>query len=183
MRKKYNKYSDTELLKEVAKDNQEAFEEIYRRYQKELAFYAYGLLGNATWVGDVLQDVFAKLWDNRYKTLPTISLKAYLYQMVRHKVMDHFRSLTRENISKARLKKSGNAKRNTTEEMLTYAEYTERFDVVFAGLSEENRKFYRFYENTDNPAKVARYFGVSEKRVRNRFYALKSFIKKQLGLP
>ena len=180
MRKKYNKYSDTELLKEVAKNNQEAFEEIYKRYQKELAFFAYGLLSNAAWVDDVLQDVFAKLWDNRHKTLPTISLKAYLYQMVRHKVIDHFRSLTRESISKAHLNKS--AKRNTTEEMLTYAEFTERFDVVFEGMSEENREFYRFYENAANPAEVARYLGVSEKRVRNRFYALKSFIKKQLGI-
>ncbi len=184
MWKKYNTCTEVELLQKMAEDDKTAFAEIYRRYQKPLRFFAYTFFRDIAEVDDILQEVFTKLWRirHRHEIMPKKSLKGYLYQMVRNKITDHFRSLSREHMFKANFLQSANIKSDTTEDMLDLAELMRRFDEVFEGLSKENQDFYRSYENAKHPAEVAQELGVSEKRVRNRYYALKAFIKEQLGI-
>ena len=61
-----NTLSEQELLSLLNQGKEEdAFEEIYLRYDSLLYIYAYRKLQNKQEAQDVVQEVFMKLWDNR----------------------------------------------------------------------------------------------------------------------
>lgn len=78
--------------KELAwlKGDQQAFGLLYARYQPLLFGIARSYLDDSAEAGDVVQDVFLKLWNQR-KTLIVSTVKAYLFQMVKNRCLDIFK--------------------------------------------------------------------------------------------
>lgn len=69
------------------KDDQRAYMEAYDRYSR--ALYAYGSkkLFDHDEVKDLLQDVFAALWQNRYALSADTPLAGYLYATLRYQII------------------------------------------------------------------------------------------------
>jgi RNA polymerase sigma-70 factor (family 1) len=65
-----------------------AFTKIFRHFYAPLVRYARRLTGSAALADDVLQDVFAKLWEDRQRLAIRVSLKALLYTMVRNRALN-----------------------------------------------------------------------------------------------
>ncbi|RAJ02586.1 RNA polymerase sigma-70 factor (ECF subfamily) [Chitinophaga skermanii] len=86
----YNSYSDEQLLLLLKDDNVEAFNAIYARYSRPIYLYILSKLDTTDQAQDVLQDVFTSVWEKR-KVRHVEALKAYLYQSVRHKIIDQYR--------------------------------------------------------------------------------------------
>ncbi len=73
------------MLDLLAEDDELAFTEIYHRYWKALFAIASSRLQNALLAEDILHDVFASLWNNRYK-IKINSLQNYLSSATRYLV-------------------------------------------------------------------------------------------------
>jgi RNA polymerase sigma-70 factor (ECF subfamily) len=79
-------YTD-EVLYQLSKEgNFDAFNELYKRYWKVLFAMARKKLNDLHDAEEIVQDVFVDLWNQREKTVITLSLKSYLAGMVKFKV-------------------------------------------------------------------------------------------------
>ena len=82
---------DIELLNGLKQNQISAFNTIYQRYSKALYVYLLHKLKNADQCNDVLQDIFITIWEKRAQIEIDISIKAYLYQAARFKIIDIYR--------------------------------------------------------------------------------------------
>jgi RNA polymerase sigma-70 factor (ECF subfamily) len=69
-----------------------AFERIFRRLSPSVFRFVCGMVENEALADDITQDTFAKLWTIRDRMEKVESLKAYLFQMARHRVYNHQRA-------------------------------------------------------------------------------------------
>ncbi len=87
----YNSYSDEQLLSRLKNDDITAFNTIYERYSRPLYLYILSKTDRGETSKDVLQDLFATLWEKRNTLDIQRSLRSYLYQSVRYKIIDLYR--------------------------------------------------------------------------------------------
>jgi RNA polymerase sigma-70 factor (family 1) len=113
----YHNYSDTDLVVLLKNSDEIAFEEIYKRYAVVLFRYAYHNLSSREECHEAVQDVFESLWARR-ENQEIVTLKAYLYNSVRYRIIRHFR--------RDRLRHQ-------------YAEHYLHFEAAHSSLPEEER--------------------------------------------
>jgi len=82
---------DIELLDGLKKNNISAFNAIYVQYSKPLYIYLLHKLKYPDLCNDILQDIFVTIWEKREQLKIETSIKAYLYQSARFKIIDKYR--------------------------------------------------------------------------------------------
>ncbi|HEY1112622.1 MAG TPA: RNA polymerase sigma-70 factor [Chitinophagaceae bacterium] len=87
----YTLYTDNDLVTLLAQDDQLAFEQLYTRHWAPLYQSAFYIVQDSDACKDIIQDVFAWLWEHRH-TLEVQSVKAYLKAAVRFKLANYIRS-------------------------------------------------------------------------------------------
>jgi len=83
--------SEIALLTDLKEKNISAFNTIYLNYAKPLYIYLLHKLKDPELCNDVLQDIFVSIWEKRQQLDIEISIKAYLYQSARFKIIDIYR--------------------------------------------------------------------------------------------
>ena len=83
----FSAYTDQQLTVSLRKGDQRAFAEIYNRYHSLLFIHADSRLKNHDESGDIIQDVFAQLWEKR-EELNIENLVGYLYKSVRNRIFN-----------------------------------------------------------------------------------------------
>ncbi len=81
------------LLLEIKNRNHESFKRLFYLYYDQLVNHANKYLFDRSQSEDVVQEVFIHFWENSADIDIQISLKAYLYQMVRNKSLNYLKSL------------------------------------------------------------------------------------------
>lgn len=84
----YSKLPDQDLFSLVKSEDPAAFKEIYERYFSVLFIHAYKRLQDKEEAQDVVQEIFAILWNMREDISLKGSLPAYLYAAVRNKTLN-----------------------------------------------------------------------------------------------
>lgn len=87
----YSNFNDKDLLMELNRGSERAFDEIYQRYWKSCYQSAYKVVKDEDTCMDILQDVFTWLWENR-STVRAESLNAYLRTAVKFKMLNFIRN-------------------------------------------------------------------------------------------
>ena len=85
---KYHDLSDQELVFLIRRSDQLAYRELYDRYKVLLYDHAYKKLGDYDEVKDILQEVFAVIWEARAKLPDTDNMAGYLYTAVRNRIFN-----------------------------------------------------------------------------------------------
>jgi RNA polymerase sigma-70 factor (family 1) len=86
----YQNHSDTELIALLTEGNTEAFEVIYRKYASDLYRYARKNISVKEDCEEIVQDVFESLWTRHDELAHVTVLSAYLFRMVKYKVIRYF---------------------------------------------------------------------------------------------
>jgi len=86
----YNDLQDGELLLRLCDNDQNAFDEIYRRYWSFMYQSAYNILREREACRDIVQELFIWLWENR-ANLNILSIKPYLMVAVKFKVANYIK--------------------------------------------------------------------------------------------
>lgn len=86
----YHTFSDQELTALLKEGNEQAFTEIYERYDSLLYSYAHTKLRSKQEAQDIIQEVFTALWNKRFDFNLETSLTSYLFTAVRNKSFDLF---------------------------------------------------------------------------------------------
>jgi RNA polymerase sigma-70 factor (family 1) len=88
----YCELSDKKLFALVKQDDKKAFEEIYSRYWSFLTQSASKHLQSKQKAEDIVQEIFISFYNRRYEIEFSVSLRAYLCQALKFKIMNEFRS-------------------------------------------------------------------------------------------
>lgn len=87
---------DHQFLLAIRQGDQDAFEQLFRKYYELLCCYATGILEDREQAEDVVQDIFIYFWENRETIDLKNSLRAYLYTAVRHRALKVLQKKTME---------------------------------------------------------------------------------------
>ena len=90
----YCELSDKKLFELVKKDDKKAFEELYSRYWNFLTESASRHLQSKQKAEDIVQEIFISFYNRRYEIEFSVSLRAYLCQALKFKIMNEYRSQT-----------------------------------------------------------------------------------------
>jgi RNA polymerase sigma-70 factor (ECF subfamily) len=75
---------DVQLMLRVTQGDEEAFDELCRRYRRQLSGFLYSLCWNADAAQDYAQEVLVCLWLARERYEPTGSFRSYIYKIARN---------------------------------------------------------------------------------------------------
>jgi RNA polymerase sigma-70 factor (family 1) len=178
--KKYEIYSDNELLHLLYADDERAFTEIYNRYWRTVFAIGYSRLKDAQIAEDILHDVFASLWANRNKT-EIISLQNYLASATKYLVFATFRKKAHEEryYTNPVLQPEP-----SVENDIIYKQLYEFASKEIESLPERCRLVFRYREKGMTNSEIALQMKISIKTVENQvnkaFHHLRFAMKKIL---
>ena len=89
----YINYSDPELISLWKNGEEIAFECLYRRYVLYLTNIAIKKTSSIDIAKDCVQEVFLSIYHRKNELQTNISLKAYLYKALQHKIYNHYQKL------------------------------------------------------------------------------------------
>lgn len=85
----YSTLCDAELATLLNTGDELAYTAIYNRYKGVLYHHAYHRLRNVEEVNDIIQELFATLWNKRETLIFKSNLSNYLYTSVRNRIIDY----------------------------------------------------------------------------------------------
>ncbi len=84
--------TEKELLQLIKNSDKKAFELIFRLYYQPLKQFASKILNDTELAEDIVQEVFVQFWETR-TNMSIVSLKSYLYTIVKNKCLNQLRHL------------------------------------------------------------------------------------------
>lgn len=178
----YRDYSDQELFHLLQDDDRGAFAEIYNRYKGPLFIHAFHRLRDREECKDLIQQLFAVLWDNRNSIILNGHLSGYLYTAVRNRV---FKIIARQNVASnyidaiAQIADAGTC---ITDHRVRENQLMQIIEKEIAGLPPKMREVFELSrKNYWSHKEIAEQLELSEKTVRNQVNNALKILRVKLG--
>jgi len=84
----YKALSDADLVAYLRNGDENAFIEIFNRYQRNLHIHAYQKLGDFEQAKEIVKELFLMFWKNRADIPQTVKIEAHLYTMTKNRVLE-----------------------------------------------------------------------------------------------
>lgn len=135
-------YTEEKLVGMLKNGSIAAFDELYFRYVTRLESFSRTYLKNNVLCEEVIQEVFIQLWDKKDTLDEKLSIKAYLFQMVKHRIFNIFRNKVRELRLDNEVKLDFYSA-NPVEEWINFFELRDRAYEIIDGLPEVQKKIFK----------------------------------------
>src|SRR6266516_5130210 len=83
---------ELEWLERLRTGDEEAFESLFRAYVEPLCAFAYSYVESEPAAQEIVQDLFARLWERRDSLEVPRNVQAYLYGATRNRAINHLRN-------------------------------------------------------------------------------------------
>lgn len=93
----HDQKDQNELLSRFRSGDRDAFEQVFRLYLKPLRLNAFLILKNEQEAEDLVQQLFLEIWNHQLYRNIQVSLKSYLHTSVRHRCLNHIKTLNRQS--------------------------------------------------------------------------------------
>lgn len=87
----FSQPSDSKLCAEIKGSDSGSFKILFYRYYEPIYYFFWSRTKSAELAKDFVQDVFTKLWQNRFNLNPELSMKAYLFRTANNLLIDFYR--------------------------------------------------------------------------------------------
>jgi RNA polymerase sigma factor (sigma-70 family) len=176
----YSKHTDQELVSLLKDGDQYAFTEIYRKYWTEVYQGAYRRLRDKEQCQDIVQNVFAALWDRRLQNSVN-DLAAYLHTAVKFQVikyvsrkpqhcefLENFDELITSPIQ--------------LDDPLLEREIVKLLELYIDTLPRKRKEiFVLYYTEGISTSEIAERVGISQKTVQNQINTVNTALKARLA--
>ncbi len=95
--------TDTELVRQLATGDEDAFCQLYARYWKKLFGFCLKFLKSYDLAENYAQDIFLKIWENREFLDPDKSFSSFLYTIARNRILNWLKHVARTESLKEKL--------------------------------------------------------------------------------
>lgn len=178
----YDTYTDGELIQSLKNSDEAAFTEIYHRYWKLMFAVAANKLNDLAVAEDLVQDVFADIWNRRHTIAVDGPLRAYLAVAMKYKVIDarlRRSRITAHASSAAEMQETAD---NSLEQKVHFDELRNKLARLVADLPEKARLVYQLSrEEGFAHREIARHLQISEKNVEYHLYRAIKSLRIRLG--
>lgn len=165
----FSSYSDNQLISLLKSDDSAAFNAIYDRYSKMLYLFIYSKLDAGEISKDVLQDLFISLWEKRHSLVLKESLKSYLYQAARHKIIDIYRKNATYRKYLQQLIEHFDAQPHSVADAVDYKARSQELFEAINHLPEKMKEIFMLsrFENL-SIEQISTHLGLSQQTVKNQ---------------
>lgn len=176
--------TDQQLADLLKEGNQEAFMQIYRRYERLLFLHAYKKLQNPEEARDVVSELFTNLWAKHESLTLNISLSGYLYTSLRNRIINLIahKGIESEYI-KAIEKFTAQKRYEATDEAVRYKELLSIIDQEIAKLPTKMRAIFEMSRMEQLSHKeIAKRMGLSETTIKKQVQNALKIIKPKITM-
>lgn len=160
-----NNDTDLHLLSLIRQNDHKAFETLFDRYWYRMFKYALSVLRSREEAEEIVQDLFASLWQKRHE-LSILNLSHYLFVAVRRKIIDRARSKFTQAKYWEYYKTHIPEYDSSTEDAVAYNELTHELETAIGNLPEKSQQIFRLsrFEGR-SVAEISRLLKLSERAI------------------
>ena len=175
--------SDGELLHRMAADDQAAFTCLYRRHWESLFVTTVLVIRNREDAEDIIQEVFASLWNRRKALNLTGPLAGYLQASVKYKAINYIeKNITRRHYLATLAKATETGAPVSPELLLRVKEVQQLMQTVIENMPPKMQEVYRLSRQehlTHN--EIATRLGISEETVKKHIQNALQLLRNAMG--
>lgn len=145
------------LISKLKTGDTSAFSDIFIAYYKDLSIFATRFTHNLNSAEEIVQDIFAKLWEEHESVKIDVSLKSYLLKLVQNKCIDWYRHKNIMRAHKDFVMEDSNKFEVDTDNYILYSELQERVDRALEMLPEQVSDAFRM-----NRYKGLKYYEIAD---------------------
>lgn len=138
----YNSWSDEALLTALLTDDREAFAELYERHWYRVFALAYRKLKGRETAEELVQDLFATLWQKR-REQAIENLEHYLISAINRRIISHLRSHKVRTAYAEYCRWTQVEATQETENNLAVTDLSEAYAKALLRLPEQSREVFR----------------------------------------
>lgn len=162
------------------------FVDIFRQHEGRLYALALKLTRSDLFAGDVIQEVFMKLWEQRAHLRNIENMEAWLYRLTENKVIDFLRKAAADDRLREAIWHTISHNAAETESLVTTREYHHMLQKAIASLPPQRRLIYCLNrEKGLNYQQIATELKISRHTVKNQLstalQSIRTFILKTSG--
>ncbi|WP_316810744.1 RNA polymerase sigma-70 factor [Pedobacter heparinus] len=179
----YRNLSDHDLVELLKSADDNAYEEIYKRYWAILFRHACKILHNEDEAKDVIQDLFTALWTKRRQINLNSSLSSYLYSATRYKIFDLIDKHKVRSQYLASLESFIHEGQCSSEDGIREKQLAVLIEKEIAGLPVKMREVFELSRKSNLSHKeIAKKMGISDQTVKKQIYNAIKILRPKFGL-
>lgn len=178
-----NLNTDRILLQHVANGDKAAFRQLFDLYKLRLFSFVLQMTHSKVDAEEIVQDVFAKLWEIRTDLVQVDYPGKYIYTIARNKTLNHLAKLARDRQLLQQVWLNVSQTDNSTEAILQAQESQRLIGEAINRLSLQRQTIFRLSrEQGLTHEEIAVHLGLSKSRVKNILVEILKHIKDYLTL-
>jgi RNA polymerase sigma-70 factor (family 1) len=178
-----NLNTDRILLQHVANGDKLAFRQLFDLYKLRLFSFVLQMTHSKVDAEEIVQDVFAKLWEIRTDLVQVDYPGKYIYTIARNKTLNHLAKLARDRQLLQQVWLNVSQADNSTEAILQAQESQRLIGEAINRLSLQRQTIFRLSrEQGLTHEEIAAHLGLSKSRVKNILVEILKHIKDYLTL-
>lgn len=177
-----NDHEETTRLKE---GDQDAFNQIFKRYQTKLIVYTTAIVKSEAVAKDLVQETFIRLWVNRHDLDPEQLLSGYLHTITRNLALNHLKRAGYDQDLRQKIweKIQESEQRVRFEEEIFGRESHELLQKAINQLPPKRQQIFKLSrEDGLSHKEIAEQLGISQNTVKNQMVSalkdLRKFLEK-----
>lgn len=167
------------FIESINKQKTAAYHQLYSEYYKVLVLYAINILSSSEAAEDIVQELFATMWEKKMSFFSLPSFRTYLYNSVRNASINY---LKHQNVESLYLEHLASTYREITEEEDTTEE--EVYRLLFRAIDKlptRCREVFLLHMDGKKNEEIAITLGISIETVKTQKKRAIQFIKEQMG--
>ena len=137
-----SKELERELINRLINSDEEAFCDLYALYKNRLMYFAMKFLKSKEFAEDVFQDAFASVWQNRRFLNPESPFSAYIYTIVRNRILNLLSTFVNEKNLKDSILSSAIEIDNETSQSILDADLSAIIEKAIENLTPQQSKVF-----------------------------------------
>lgn len=134
--------NEKEILHQIADGNQAAFTTLFKHYHKYVYAFGKKITYSDELAGEIVQDIFLKLWIKRERLVQIDNFGAYLNRTIQNHSFNVLRQLAQDKKLDSKLNFELTEVEFSTDRMIDYKETVQLLNEALSTLSPQQRTVY-----------------------------------------
>ncbi|MFO7924177.1 MAG: RNA polymerase sigma-70 factor [Bacteroidales bacterium] len=170
------------IIKELKEGDPAAFDAIYNKYSRRLYNLALGLLKDPYSAGEIVQEVFVKLWEKRSQVNVELNFENYIVTIACNSIRNNCKRKSIEAKVKDYLRDNSPVSINNTDSSVLYNELFELACKTIDKLPAQQKTVYNLNRQEGMKIKqIARTLNISPRTAENHLSKALKYLKEELA--
>jgi len=155
-----------EIIRRLKKEDKAAVDELFNYYYPRLYHFSKSILKIEDEIDDILQEVFVKIWLNRYRIGNAETFNSWIFTITKNEILNLIRNNLRDQTFKDELYLRSVGEEYQTSSPVEYEEIKAGIDKIVANLPEKRQQVFILSRTEGLSNKeIALQLNISEKTV------------------